>query len=77
MISHSDKGLDGIMYLFVEVWEDTSKKLIRSGKLNSVLDGKDYIDIEHLNNPYIIIYQCRDINVNDMIDVVIKGILRA
>jgi hypothetical protein len=77
IVSHSDKGLDGMMYLFIDVWEDTSKKLTRVGKLNSVLDGKDYIDIESLNNSYIVIYQCRDIKVNDMVNMVIKGILRA
>lgn len=74
IISHSDKGLDGMMYVFIDVWENVSKKLNREGKLGSILMGNDYIDIECINNPYIIIYQCQDINANDMLDVVIKSL---
>lgn len=46
-----------LIVIFIDDWNTESLRLKRDGKISSVLEDKEYIDLESIENNYIVIYQ--------------------
>lgn len=46
-----------LIVIFIDDWKTESLKLKRDGKISSVLEDKEYIDLENIENNYIVVYQ--------------------
>ena len=73
--NHSDKGLDGIMCIFVNNWDVELKKINRKLKLDNILDGEINECIDNINNPHILIYQCGKIEHKTMLQTILKKLI--
>ena len=46
-----------MIVIFIDDWSKEDLKLKREGKISAILEDKNYIDLDSIDNPYIIIYQ--------------------
>lgn len=56
-ISHPKDGSEGMIYYFIDNWENEIKKINRDKKINMVIDNITFDPLVEINNDYIIVYQ--------------------
>lgn len=72
---HNHRGNEFLIF-FIKSWKGEIIKWERDSKLNTLLDNKDYkdIDVHNMENNYVSIYQVGD-NIDNILDVVKKRII--
>lgn len=55
--NHSSEGLDGMVYFFIDSWKTELIRSKRDNKINEIIGDGLNIDIEDIDNNYMVIYQ--------------------
>lgn len=74
LLNHNKDGKDGFIYIFIDNWDNEVKKIKRQSKIKELLYNTESIDLENINNSFIIIYTNPGIIVHKMLDIIIKQI---